>query len=121
MENFYDRVAKKYGGYAFGTNKPQHFSEYSDGDPEKIFKDRLLELAGDNKIALDVGCGDCKFAFEIVDHFREIVGIDTSKELLNIAKTKKKALKITNASFSLQDAKKTTFRDESFDIIYCRR
>lgn len=121
MGNFYDKVAKKYGGYAFGANKPKCFSEYSDGEPEKIFKNKLLELAGDNKIALDVGCGDCKFAFEIADSFREIVGIDTSKELLNIAKMKKKTLKVTNVSFSLQDAEETTFKDESFDIIYCRR
>lgn len=121
MENFYDKVARKYGGYAFGTNKPKYFSEHPDGEPENIFKDKLLELAGNDKVALDVGCGDCKFAFEIADSFREIIGIDTSKELLNIAEKKKDILKIENVSFSLQDAEHTTFKNESFDIIYCRR
>ena len=121
MENFYDKVARKYGGYAFGAHKPKYFSEHPSGDPEKIFKDKLLELAGGDKIALDVGCGDCKFAFGIADRFREIVGIDTSKELLNIAEAKKEALKVANVSFLLQDAENTTFKDESLDIIYCRR
>jgi len=119
--NFYDKVAKKYGGYAFGTNKSKYFSEYPAGNPEKVFKDKLLELAGRKKMVLDVGCGDCKFAFQISNSFQEIVGVDTSKELLEIAKSKKSILKVINVSLSIQNAKYTTYKDGKFDIIYCRR
>lgn len=121
MSDFYDKVAKKFGGYAFGRNKPKYSSEYSDGNPEEIFKEKLLELANTNCIALDVGCGDGKFAFELSPYFSFIHGIDTSKELLQIAESKKKALKVANVDFTLEDAGNTSFPDESFDIVFCRR
>src|SRR3990172_3265851 len=48
MDNFYDKVAKKFGGYAFGSNKPKYSSEYPNGNPEEIFKEKLLKLAKTN-------------------------------------------------------------------------
>ncbi len=121
MASFYDQVAKKFGGYAFGRNKPKYISKYPNGNPEQVFKEKLLELAKTNSIALDVGCGDGKFAFEVSKHFSFIHGIDRSKELLNIARSKKIALKISNVDFKLEDASKISFPDESFDMIFCRR
>jgi len=119
--SFYDKVAKKFGGYAFGTGHVEYRSEYSNGDPEKIFKKKLIGLA-DNKIkALDAGCGDGKFAFQIAKHFLRITGIDTSKELLKIAKQKQKTFHVTNISFTYQNADNTSFPDASFDIIFSRR
>jgi len=88
--NFYDKVAKKFGGYAFSKNRIESRSECSSGEPEKIFKEKLLALAGTHKNVLDAGCGDGKFAFQIAKHFLRITGIDTSKELLKIAKQKQK-------------------------------
>lgn len=121
MVNFYDKVAKKFGGYAFSNNKSKYLSEYPEGNPEEIFKEKLLKLAKANFTALDVGCGDAKFAFEISKHFSFIHGIDTSKELLTIAESKKEALKISNVDFNLEDAIKISFPNKSFDIVFCRR
>lgn len=39
-EDFYDKVAKKFGGYRYGT-EPQFKSEYPAGNPEMIFKEKL--------------------------------------------------------------------------------
>ena len=50
--NFYDKVAKKFGGYAYGKSHVKHLTEYPNGDPEKIFKKKLIGLANKNKIAL---------------------------------------------------------------------
>lgn len=119
--NFYDKVAKKFGGYAFGKSHVDHLSEYLDGDPETIFKTKLLSLAGKNKIALDAGCGDGKFAFQIAKYFLSITGIDLSKKLLEIARRKQKTLKIKNITFEFQDASKTSFPDNFFDVIFSRR
>ncbi len=119
-EKFYNKVAKKFGGYAYGNYNYKMDSEYPDGNPEKDFKGKLLELKGNKKV-LDVGCGDCKFAFEIAPYFSEIIGIDTSSELLKVANEKKKTLKNNNVSVFFQNAKKTDFDDSSFDIIFCRR
>jgi len=114
-------MAKKFGGYAFGKSHVDHLTEYPDGDPEKIFKKKLLGLANKNKIALDAGCGDGKFAFQIARHFLNITGIDTSKELLKIAGHKKNVLRVKNVIFKFQDAGKTSFPAKSFDVIYSRR
>jgi len=119
--NFYDKVAKKFGGYAFGKSHVEHLSEYPNGDPEKIFKKKLLGLANKNKIALDAGCGDGKFAFQIAKYFLSIAGIDISKGLLKIARQKQNILQVKNVIFELQDASKTSFSDKSFDLIFSRR
>lgn len=120
-QNFYDKVAKKFGGYAFGKGHVKRLAEYPTGDPEKIFKKKLLGLANINKIALDAGCGDGKFAFQIAKYFLSITGIDVSKELLKIAGHKKSALHVKNVTFKFQDAANTSFPAKSFDIIYSRR
>lgn len=119
--NFYDKVAKKFGGYAYGNNKPKYVSEYSSGKPEEIFKNKLLEFTKPSFAGLDIGCGDGKFTFEVSSHFIKIHGIDNSSELLSIAEVQKKNLNIKNVEFKFEDASKTSFPDESFDIIYCRR
>lgn len=120
-QNFYDKVAKKLGGYAFGKGHVKHLSEYPNGDPEEIFKKKLLGLADKNKIVLDAGCGDGKFAFQIAKYFLSITGIDVSKELLKIAVRKKSILHVKNVIFKFQDAANTSFPDKSFDVIYSRR
>lgn len=121
MDSFYDKVAKKFGGYAFGNNKPKYFSEYPSGDPEEIFKNKLLKLAKKNLVGLDIGCGDGKFALSIADNFAKIIGLDSSRELLRIAAQKQNELKVENISFVFGDAQKTAFKNESFDIIFNRR
>ena len=121
MGNFYDKVAKKYGGYGFTSNIPKHTSVYPSGNPEKIFKDKLLDLANKGTIALDVGCGDGKFAFEIADNFSSIIGLDSSTELLNIAEQKKKSLGVENVSFTYGDARKAPFKAQTFDLLFNRR
>ena len=119
--SFYDKVANKFGGYAFGKSHVNHLSEYPNGDPELIFKEKLIGLASKKENALDVGCGDGKFTFHIAKYFLSIVGIDLSKELLFIAKQKQKIRKGNNIIFELQDARQTSFPDESFYLIFSRR
>jgi ubiquinone/menaquinone biosynthesis C-methylase UbiE len=119
--NFYDKVAKKFGGYAFGHSNVDHITEYPEADPEEIFKEQLLHFSGSNKNALDVGCGDGKFAFQISDHFLHITGIDYSRELLAIAEQKQIEFGVKNTTFDQQDANNTSFSDESFDLAFSRR
>lgn len=121
MSNYYDKVAKQFGGYGFSTNIPKYTSEYPNGDPETVFKEKLLELATPYSVALDIGCGDGRFVFEIANHFSKIIGLDSSKELIAIAQQKKKAIKVKNISFIFGDAANTPFEEQSFDIIFNRR
>lgn len=41
MKNFYDKVAREFGGYGFSTIQPKYNSVYPFGNPEAIFKEHL--------------------------------------------------------------------------------
>lgn len=118
--NFYDRVAKKLGGYGYGPS-PRYKKEFPAGDPEKIFKEKILELSSKEKIALDIGCADGKFTVSVAPHFKKVYGIDTSKINLKIAESHSNDKRSKNVEYSLQDAKQTSFKDSFFDLAYCRR
>ena len=121
-EDFYDKVAKKLGGYGYGNgNKPKYKSEYPSGDPEKVFKEKLLDLGSGDKTALDIGCADGKFTLSVATSFLKVFGIDTSKINLDIAKSHSNDEKGKNIEYSLQDASHTSFQDSFFDVAYCRR
>jgi SAM-dependent methyltransferase len=117
-ENFYDRVAKKFG---VGEPKIQHTTAYRGEAPEGVFKRKIVEMAGREKRALDVGCGSGLFACEMAGHFGQVIGIDTSIERLKQAEEVARELGVGNVGFERQDARGTTFEDESFDVIYNRR
>lgn len=121
MVNFYDKVALKFGGYGFSDSEPEFTSEYPNGDPEAIFKQKVIAIAAESSKALDVGCGDGIFAFDLANKFYEIVGIDSSKELLSIAENKKLELGVKNVSFVYGDASSMPFQGGTFDIIINRR
>lgn len=121
-QNFYDKVAKKFGGYGYGNGaKSRYESEYPSGNPEKIFKEKLLELSSKDKIALDIGCADGKFTLSIASYFKKVYGIDISKENLNIAKSHEAEERSRNVEYSFQNAEHASFEDSFFDIAYCRR
>lgn len=122
VSNFYDKIAKKFGGYGYGNSKKAvHKSEYPAGEPEKIFKEKLLNLSSKNKIALDIGCADGKFTLSVSPNFKKVFGIDTSKINLDIAISNRKDERSKNVEYSLQDANHTSFKDSFFDVAYCRR
>jgi SAM-dependent methyltransferase len=119
-KDFYDRVAKKMGGYGYSPN-PEYTKEFADGDPEAVFKDKILEFASPDKVVLDVGCADGKFTISVSPHFKKIYGIDTSKVNLDIAKSHSGDKGSENVEYSLQDAAHTNFGDSFFDLAYCCR
>lgn len=116
--NFYDKVAKKFGGY---HTPHKHITEYPNGDPEKVFKKKLLELSGQDKTVLDVGCADGRFTLSIAPHFQRIIAIDLSSGMLDAARKLQKEKDIENVSFEEQDAGKTTYTNNTFDVVYSRR
>ena len=119
-ENFYDKTAKKFGGYGYSSG-PIYKSEYPASDPEKIFKQKLLKLSAKSKVVLDIGCADGKFTLSVAPYFKKVYGIDTSKINLEIAKSHSKDTGSKNVEYSYQDASHTSFEDSFFDIAYSRR
>ena len=116
--NFYNKVAKKFGDY---HTDAKYTKEYPSGDPEEVFKEKLLELGDKNKIVLDVGCADGRFTLSIAPHFQKITAIDLSTGMLDAARKLHKEKGVENVSFEEQNASKTTYADDSFDLVYSRR
>lgn len=117
-EQFYNKVAAKFGGYKSGAIYTQKFS---DGDPEQIFLEALLGCAGNAKIAMDIGCADGRFTLKIAQNFKQIIAIDVSEKMLDAAKQLQVQQKISNVLFQKMDAAKTSFDGEYFDTVYSRR
>src|ERR1700690_257988 len=78
----------------------------------------ILELKGGEKV-LDICTGTGKLAYLISEKVGErgaIFGVDFSKEMLGIA-DKKLSARTSNISFTLSDAKKLAFPENSFDAV----
>jgi len=118
VNNFYDKVAKKFGRYHTGA---KYTTEYPNGEPEKDFKEKLLKLSGKDKIVLDVGCADGRFTLSIAPYFLKVIAIDMSKGMLESAKKLQDEKVVTNVSYEKQDANRTTYSNDVFDIVYSRR
>jgi len=121
MATFYDKLAKKLGGYGFANDNLTYRSSYPHGDPEAAFYDAVVEAANQESSALDIGCGDGIFSFRVADRFLKIDGIDNSKELVKIAKQKATELGKQNVQFVFGDAAHMPYETESFDVAFNRR
>lgn len=116
--NFYDKVAKKFGKYHTGA---RYITEYSNGEPEKVFKEKLLGLSSKDKTVLDVGCADGRFTLSIASYFKKVIAIDISTGMLNAARKIQEKSSVANVTFEKQNAEKTTYQNKMFDVIFSRR
>lgn len=117
-QDFYDKVAKKFGNY---SNPAKYIQEFPSGAPEEIFKEKLLELSGKEKIVLDAGCGDGRFTLAIAPYFKKVIGNDTSRLMLNAAIKLQKEKGIKNVEFIEKNTHELKYPNNYFDIIYARR
>ena len=116
--NFYNKVAKKFGGYYTDV---KYSTEYLNGAPEKIFREKLINLSGEDKTVLDVGCADGRFTLSVASYFRRTIAIDLSTVMLDIARKNQKKQANKNISFEKQNADNTNYSDGFFDVVYSRR
>lgn len=117
-DNFYDKVAKKFGHYHTGA---KYITEYPNGNPEEVFKKSVVDLSSVKKLALDAGCADGRFTLSMAPYFKKITAIDISKGMLDAANVLKKEKNITNVDFQYMDVHNISYSPESFDLIYNRR
>ncbi|MGB0855398.1 MAG: class I SAM-dependent methyltransferase [Pikeienuella sp.] len=76
------------------------------------------EALGDvaDKRVLDLGCGGGQSSFELLEAGAEVVGVDVSPELIELAETRRAGRDI---AFHCEDAAEATF-DAPFDALYSR-
>jgi len=85
-------------------------------EKEKPIKS-LGKLKG--KKVLDLGCGTGRNSVKIAEKGAEVIGIDLSKEMLEIAREKAEKFNL-NIQFIEQDfSDKIKFKSEKFDVIIC--
>ena len=78
---------------------------------------RLLAPLGGDERALDVGCGAGALALALAPHVREVVGVDSSPDLLAAARERAPA----NCTFLEADATALPFGWGEFDLVGCLR
>ncbi|MHC1601378.1 MAG: class I SAM-dependent methyltransferase [Candidatus Nezhaarchaeales archaeon] len=105
------KVAKTYEAIAEGFSKTRR-------SPWMEMLHPLSELS--EKLVLDVGCGNGRHLIEMAKNASLAVGIDLSRNLLNIARARMEKLKLTNkAMLVVGDATFMPFRSSAFDAIIC--
>ena len=85
--------------------------------------DRLIELLDIKEMGkpriLEVGCSTGYITRYVAQKFDcEIVGVDLSEILIELARDESEKLKLTNVSFERASAESLPFVDSSFDIVY---
>jgi SAM-dependent methyltransferase len=78
---------------------------------------RLLAPFSEQERALDVGCGTGALSYALAPHVREVVGVDSSPDLLAAARERAPA----NCTFLEGDAAALPFGWGEFDLVGCVR
>ncbi|KAM6953426.1 phosphoethanolamine methyltransferase [Aplochiton taeniatus] len=104
------RYEKMFGAGFVSTGGPSTTKEFVD----------LLNLRPGQKV-LDVGCGIGGGNFYMAKTFGvEVLGLDLSENMVNIAMERAVAEKIPSVHFEVADATKRSFPEGSFDVVYSR-
>lgn len=110
IRSIYDNIAKKYDYHRMHMLNPWNLVEWP------YIKKQLNNLK--NKNILDAGCGTGIFIKKTIflnPEIKEIVGLDISEKMLEIAKSRCKSDKI---KFLRQTIRKIPFKNGYFDIIF---
>lgn len=103
--------------YRFNTKAWSIFAPYYDvvTRPFRRLRGRVTDLAqiGPTMRVLDVATGTGEQAFAFADRAAEVVGVDLSDAMLEIARRKNRH---SNITFQQADAAALPFPDESFDV-----
>lgn len=98
---------------------PDGYAEYSESQKEwaiELIKKLKLQ---DNEHILDIGCGDGKVT-KLISEFvpnGKVIGIDSSKEMIEFASSKYQKSKCKNLKFIKMDAAQIEF-NECFDVVF---
>lgn len=98
----YNKIAQIY------TN--QYFLDSSDHH----FLDKFSSMLPQNAKVLDVGCGPGQHVKYLSEKGYDVIGIDLSEKMVEIAKNK-----VPNTKFEVMDMKSLTFDNDTFDGIIC--
>jgi len=116
---YYNKKARK----LLENKKEQEMKDFEGFNPFILesynFLRKFLINKCEGKKALDYGCGNGIHSIWLAKRGAEVIGIDLSKNSLQIAKEKAEKKGIgNNVNFLLMDCENMEFSDNSFDIIF---
>jgi SAM-dependent methyltransferase len=94
--------------------------------PDSIFAERAasavswIEPLAPEMIVLDVACGAAHVSEPLAPHVHQIVAVDLTRALLDLAATRLREQNVRNVLLQEANAEALPFLDESFDIVFCR-
>lgn len=106
--NQWDKFAREYDKIMGGAGDIPH---------QKLIDPAIQQFLGNvsEKVILDAGCGNGYWVRRLSNSAKKVIGIDSSKELIKIAKRRGS---FSNVSFKIADlVKALPFEDGYFDII----
>ncbi|MET8880670.1 class I SAM-dependent methyltransferase [Streptomyces rubiginosohelvolus] len=117
-QEFYSKVAEKFGGYSSGAQRTTSFPQ---GDPEEHFDSLVREHGSPTARLLDVGCADGRNVLAVAPAFGRVEAIDLSAEMLASAERHRAGSGLDHVAFTVGDASATGFPDQTFDVVTSRR
>jgi ubiquinone/menaquinone biosynthesis C-methylase UbiE len=100
VEDTYAKIAEAYA------------DEFFEDTADLPVIDKFLSRLCTNSKVLDVGCGPGQFSQYLMQHGYIVEGIDTSEEMLDIARQK-----VPSGSFRKMDMRMLEYSDKSFDAV----
>lgn len=92
------------------SKQATQYSKYRPQYPDEMI-DFLMSFVKDKKLALDVATGNGQIAHKLSAFFEKVYGTDISQNQLDHAKP------APNVIYQLASAEKTSFKDQTFDLI----
>ena len=103
------------------TRQAAGFASAATMNDEAAMRLLLDALAlGPDETVLDVACGPGIVAVAVAPHAREVVGVDLTPEMIELADRRCAKAGITNARFEIGDVTKLPYADGEFTRVVCR-
>lgn len=81
----------------------------------------ILSKLNKGSSSLDLGCGSGRFSIGAAQSGFDIIGIDITPDAIRAAQQKAKQLRLKNVKFSVGDMTNLSFKDKTFDYVFCPR
>ncbi|WBW95519.1 class I SAM-dependent methyltransferase [Oceanirhabdus sp. W0125-5] len=112
----YNTISLKTGGHVKNWNSCK-----VGNSGEDVYEKQLIDLLSKSNKVLDMGCSCGEFTLEMSQYCDNLIGVDLSQEMIDIANKLKNERDICNVDFICTDSKDDVLSSYEFDLIYCRR
>jgi len=89
--------------------------------PFRTVEKKLLEKINLGAYILDLGCGPGRFSIAAAQLGFNVIGVDIAPKVIEAARQRARQLSLNNLHFIIGDMTHLSFKDKSFDCVFCPR